>query len=77
MTEQELDLFQFAAIHMAKLSARSAKIVRRKTVHLHSFGDSSHHVPDHVFGDPRAPGRPMLADGSEDRPEVTFAKLLQ
>jgi hypothetical protein len=29
VTKQELDLFQFAAIHMAELSARSAKIVWR------------------------------------------------
>jgi hypothetical protein len=29
VTKQELDLFQFAAIYMAELSARSAKIVWR------------------------------------------------
>jgi hypothetical protein len=66
VTKQELDLFQFAAIHMAELSAGSTEIVWRKTVHLHACSDSSHHVPNHVLGDLRAPGRLMAANSSED-----------
>ncbi len=44
--------------------------VRRRscgdTVQLHPFSDPSHHAPNHVLRDPRAPGRTMPADGTGD-----------
>jgi len=51
VTKQKLNLFQFAAIHMAKSSARPAKIMWREIVQLHPFSDTSHHVPYDVLRD--------------------------
>jgi hypothetical protein len=49
MPEQELDLFQFATIHMAEFRARSAEIMRGKMVQLHPFGTPPNHVPNHIL----------------------------
>ena len=66
VTKQELNLLQFAPIHMAELSARPAKIVWREMVQLHPLSDPSHHIPNDVLRDARAPGRVMPANGAED-----------
>ena len=66
MTKQELNLFQFATIHVTEPGARSAKIVWREVVQLHPLSDPSHHVPNDVLGDSLTPRRAMPANSAED-----------
>jgi arginase family enzyme len=49
MPKQELNLLQLAAIHMAELGARSAKIVWFEMVQLNPPSDPSRHVPNDVL----------------------------
>ena len=49
MTKPELNLLQFAAIHLAELGARSAKIVWFEMVQLNPPSDPSRHVPNDVL----------------------------
>ena len=66
MTEKELNLFQFTAIHMAELCARSPEIVWSEMVQLHPLSAPSHHVPNDILGDSLTPRRPMSAHRAED-----------
>jgi hypothetical protein len=66
VTKQELNLFQFAAIHMTEPGARPAKIVWREMVQLHPHSNPSYHVPNDVLGDSLAPGSSMSTNGAED-----------
>ena len=66
MAEQELNLFQFAAIDMAELCAGSPKIVWSEMVQLHPLSAPSNDVPNDVLGDPLAPRRPMAANRAEN-----------
>jgi hypothetical protein len=75
MTKQELNLFQFTAIHMAKPSARPAKIVWRYMVQLHPLSNPLHHVPNDVLRDSLAPRRPMPANGAEDSTRTHLCQI--
>ncbi|HXS78278.1 MAG TPA: hypothetical protein VN753_19020 [Terracidiphilus sp.] len=66
MTEEELNLLQLAAIHMAELGACSAKIVWCEMVWPNPLSDPSHHVPNDLLRDSLTPRRPVSADGAED-----------
>ena len=75
MTKQELNLFQFAAIHVAELGAGSPKIVWSEMVQLNPLSDPSDDVPDDVLGDSLTPRRPMTANGAEDSPGGHFRRF--
>jgi hypothetical protein len=66
MTKEELNLFQFPAIHMTELCACSPEIVWSEMVQLHPLSAPSDDVPDDILGYPLTPRRPMSAHGSED-----------
>jgi hypothetical protein len=53
--KEELDLFQFSAIHVAELRARAAEIMRGEMVHLHPFGTPSDDIPDDILGNSFSP----------------------
>jgi hypothetical protein len=65
VSEQELNLFKFFAVHMAQLCTSSAEIVRSDMFELHPLGTSSNHVPNHVLRDPSTQWGPMPADRPE------------
>ena len=75
MTKQKLNLFQLAAVHMAELSARTAKIVWREMDQLHPLSDPSHHVLNEVLRIPLPQGVPCRLTARKIRPAVTFANL--
>jgi hypothetical protein len=66
MTEKELNLLQFSAIHMVEFCAGSPEIVWSEMVQLHPLSTSSDDVPNDILGNPLAPRRSMPAYGSED-----------
>jgi hypothetical protein len=66
MTEKELDLLQFSAIHMAEFCARSPKVMWSEVFQLHSLRAPSDNVPDDILGDSFTPWSPVSAHGSED-----------
>ena len=66
MTKEELNLFQFPAIHMTELCAGSPEIVWSEMVQLHPLSAPSDDVPDDILGYPLTPRRPMSAYCSED-----------
>ena len=53
----------------------AAKIVWREMVQLHPFSDPSHHLPNDVLRDSRAPGRPMAANSAEDSARGHFRRI--
>ncbi len=63
---EELNLFQFPAIHMTELCACSPEIVWSKMIESHPFCAPSNNIPDHVLGDPFAPWRSMTANSPEN-----------
>jgi hypothetical protein len=75
MTEKELDLLQFSAIHMAKFCAGSPEVVWSEVFQLHSLGAPSNDVPDDIFGDSFAPWRPVSAHGSKDSASGHFRRF--
>lgn len=66
MPQKELDLFDLAAVYMAQSCVRSPKIMRSQTIQRHPSGASPNHVPNNIFRDTVAPGRPLAADRSKD-----------
>src|ERR1017187_10153711 len=66
MSEEELDLFQLSAVHMAEFRAGPAQIVRSKVIQLSPLRAPSNDIPDDVLGNPFAPWRPVTADGPEN-----------
>src|SRR5271166_3255325 len=65
MAEQELNLFQFAAVAVAQLGAGSAKVMRGHMLQPYAAAVSIHHVPDNVHVDAITPNLPILAYGTE------------
>src|ERR1017187_9242668 len=61
MSEEELDLFQFSAIHGAEFRAGPAQIMRSKVIQFHPLCAPSNDVPDDVLGNPFGPWRPLTA----------------
>jgi hypothetical protein len=47
--EEELDLLQFAATPVVKLSAGPAKIMGSQMIQFHAFGTPPNHVPNDIF----------------------------
>ena len=79
MSQEELDLFDFATRRMAQLRTGPAQIVWSEVTQLGPFGTSSDNVPDDVLGDavpPRCsmsahgPENPALADLGRDSPTI-------
>jgi hypothetical protein len=66
MSEEELDLSQLSAIHMAQFCAGPAQIMGSKMIELQPLRAPSNDIPDDVLGNPFAPWRPVTADGTED-----------
>ena len=66
MTKEELNLFQFPAIHMTELRAGSPEIVWCEMVQLDSLSAPSDDVPDDILGNSLSPRRPMSANRPED-----------
>ena len=66
VSQKELYLLQFAAIHMAELCAGAPKIMRYEVVELQSPGTASDHIPDDVLGDTGSPGGSVTADWPEN-----------
>jgi len=58
MSQQELDLFQFASRNMAQTSARPTQIVRSQFRHTDPFRTILHNVPDRLFCHAVAAQRP-------------------
>ena len=52
MTEQELNLFEFAAGTMAEPSAGTTEIVRRQVIHSYSICISLYCCPNNIWSDP-------------------------
>jgi hypothetical protein len=49
MSEEELDLFQLFAIHVAEFCARPTEIMRSEMIQLHPLCALSNHVPYNVL----------------------------
>ena len=60
MSEQELDLFEFAAGNMAESSTGATQIVGRNLLNTHRLGEVLNDVPDDLFCQPISPNDPAL-----------------
>jgi hypothetical protein len=61
MTEEKLNLLQFASIDVTQLRTCSPQIVRREMIKLHSLGTIPNHIPDDVLRETFAPCGSMPA----------------
>jgi hypothetical protein len=75
MTEKELYLLPFSAIHVAVFRAGSPEVVWSEVVQLHPLGAPSHDVPDDILGDSLTPWRPMSAYGTKDSARNHFRRF--
>jgi len=66
VSQEELDLFDFAARSMAQLRTSPTQIVWSDLIQLCSFGTPPNDVPDDVLGNAFTPRRSVSADGPED-----------
>jgi hypothetical protein len=74
MTEKELDLLQFPALHMAEFRHSAGGRVERDAL-IASLGAPSDDVPDDILGYSFTPRCPMSAHGSEDSARGYFRRL--
>ena len=72
MSQEELDLFDFASGGMAKLCTGSAQIVWSEVIQLRPIGAPPNHIPDDVLGDAFSPGRSMTTDGPKEPASVNL-----
>src|SRR6185312_9559747 len=68
VSQQELNLLQFATVGVAKLRTSPTQIVRRDMLQSCSLATISHHVPDDVLGDARSPDLSAPRDRSKNSP---------
>jgi hypothetical protein len=66
VSQQELNLLQFATVGVAKLRASPTQIVRRDMLQPCSLATASHYVPDDVLRDAGAPDLSTPRYGSKD-----------
>ena len=68
VSQQELNLLQFATVGVAKLRTSPAQIVRRDMLQSCSLATVSHHLPDDILGDARSPDLSAPRDRSKNSP---------
>jgi hypothetical protein len=68
VTEQKLNLFEFASSAVAEPSAGTAKIMRRQVIHSDPLGISLYCVPNNVRSDPMTQFGPVSPDFPEYQP---------
>jgi hypothetical protein len=67
VTEQELDLVQFAACELAETGTRASQVVRRQLVDAGTSRSGAHYVPQDLRRHPVAPDTAGLVDRAEHR----------
>jgi hypothetical protein len=65
VTEEELDLFEFAARNVTESGACTPHIVRRNFLNADYLREVFNHVPNNLFRQPISPDDFALIDGSE------------
>jgi hypothetical protein len=68
VTEQELNLFEFASRTVAEPSARATKIMRRQVIHPDPLGISLYRCPNNIRSDPMTQFGPVFPDSPEYQP---------
>ena len=65
MTQQELNLFQFAARHVTQARAGAAKVVGRNVAETGSASKFPDYMPDDLLSNPGAPNRAVFGHTPE------------
>jgi hypothetical protein len=68
VTEQELNLFEFASGTVAKASAGATKVVRCQVIHSDPLGISLDCCPNNIRRDPTTQFGPVFPDPPEYQP---------
>jgi hypothetical protein len=77
VTQQELNLFEFAASRVAPTRATTAKIMRRKLLYPGSCRALFDDVPDDVVCQPVSQITPFLRIDLNNKPSLMFAAFVQ
>jgi hypothetical protein len=75
VAQQELDLLQLSACHVAQARAGPTTIVGRELLNAGALCTGSHNVPDDLFGDAVAPNRALAAHARKDSPIPDACRL--
>jgi hypothetical protein len=67
MTQEELDLIQFASCHVAKSCASPPQVVRGKLLDFRPPGGVLYDMPDCLGRDARSPHTPESVDSTKDK----------
>jgi len=65
VTEQELNLFEFASGTLAEPSAGTTKVMRRQVIHSDPLGVSLYSCPNNIRRDPAIQFGPLSPDPPE------------
>ena len=65
VSEEELDLFEFAARNVTKSGACAPHVVRRNLLNADRLREVLNHVPNNLFRQPISPDDSALIDGPE------------
>ena len=77
MTEEKLNLFQFASSGPTEAGASSTEVVWREPIVADPHREFLNHVPNQLFGDSVAPRLPGAAHLSEERSSLDPAANIQ
>src|ERR1039458_1306766 len=66
VSEEELDLVEFATRNMAEAGTRATQVVGRHLFETCLFSEGLYDIPDHLFSQASSPNEPALVDGPED-----------
>jgi hypothetical protein len=75
VSEQELDLLQFAAGQVAQTRTGTPQIMRREVLDAGTLGSGLHHVPNRFWRDPFTPNMAEPVNTTEDPASVNAGSL--